>query len=184
MLARRPDIRAAEQRLRAANAGIGVAEAARMPRISLAGVIGVGGAMKGDVASMNNLFSLAGPTLQWNVADFGRGHAAVDQAKAGREEADAAYRQAVLVALQDAEASLNRYGEARKAFAIQGRNAQSARSSAGLVQQSWRAGRSSTLATLAAENDQLTAEDALIQAREALTVQYVALQKALAKGWR
>jgi NodT family efflux transporter outer membrane factor (OMF) lipoprotein len=184
MLAHRPDIRAAEQRLRAANAGIGVAEAARMPRVTLAGVIGVGGAMKGDVASMDNLFSLAGPTLQWNIADFGRGRAAVDHAKAGRDEADAAYRAAVLAALQDTEASLDRYGEARRAFAIQGRNALSARSSAGLVQQSWRAGRSSILAALAAENDRLAAEEALIDAREALATQYVSLQKALATGWR
>src|SRR3546814_16984402 len=46
MLARRPDIRAAAQRLHAANAGIGVAEAARMPRVSLAGVVGLGGALQ------------------------------------------------------------------------------------------------------------------------------------------
>ncbi|WP_052816726.1 TolC family protein [Sphingobium fuliginis] len=44
MLARRPDIRAAEQHLHAANAGIGVAEAARMPKVSLAGVVGLGSA--------------------------------------------------------------------------------------------------------------------------------------------
>src|SRR3546814_12564946 len=73
MLARRPDIRAAAQRLHAANAGIGVAEAARMPRVSLAGVVGLGGALKGDITSADNLWSVAGPTLQWNLADFGRG---------------------------------------------------------------------------------------------------------------
>jgi NodT family efflux transporter outer membrane factor (OMF) lipoprotein len=182
MIARRPDISAAEQRLRAANAEIGVAEAARMPRVSLNGVIGLGGAMKGNVASMDNLFSLAGPTLQWNIADFGRGHAAVDQAKSGRDEAEAGYRAVVLIALQDAEGSLNRYGEARRAFAIQGRNALSARSGTNLVQQSWQAGRSSALTALAAENEQLAAEDSLVQARAALTTQYVALQKALAAG--
>src|SRR3546814_10738105 len=87
MLARRPDIRAAAQRLHAANAGIGVAEAARMPRVSLAGVVGLGGALKGDITSADNLWSVAGPTIQWNLADFGRGRAGVDQAVAGRDEA-------------------------------------------------------------------------------------------------
>src|SRR3546814_2479171 len=92
MLARRPDIRAAAQRLHAANAGIGVAEAARMPRVSLAGVVGLGGALKGDITSADNLWSVAGPTIQWNLADFGRGRAGVDQAVAGRDEAAAGYR--------------------------------------------------------------------------------------------
>lgn len=182
MLARRPDIRAAEQHLHAANAGIGVAEAARMPKVSLAGVVGLGSAMKGDIASADNLWSLAGPTIQWNLADFGRGRAGVLQAVAGRDEAAAAYRAAVLVALQDAESSLNRFGEARKAFAMQTRNSLLADHSAGLAQQSWRAGRSSALAALAAENDQLAAADLEIQARMALTTQFVALQKGLAMG--
>lgn len=182
MLARRPDIRAAEQRLRAANAGIGVAQAARMPRIGLAGVIGLGGPMKGDMASADNLFSLAGPTLQWNVADFGRGAAGVDTARAGRDEADAAYRAAVLAALQDAEASLNRYGEARKGFATAARSALSARVSADLADQSWRAGRLSALIALAARNEQLAAENVRLQAQAALADQFVALQKSLAMG--
>src|SRR3546814_5866762 len=103
MLARRPDIRAAAQRLHAANAGIGVAEAARMPRVSLAGVVGLGGALKGDITSADNLWSVAGPTIQWNLADFGRGRAGVDQAVAGRDEAAAGYRATVLAALQHAE---------------------------------------------------------------------------------
>ncbi|PAL19252.1 RND transporter [Sphingopyxis sp. GW247-27LB] len=182
MLARRPDIRAAAQRLHAANAGIGVAEAARMPRVSLAGVVGLGGALKGDITSADNLWSVAGPTIQWNLADFGRGRAGVDQAVAGRDEAAAGYRATVLAALQDAEGSLNRFGEARKMFAMQARNGLSAVHSNDLVQQSWRVGRSSALVALAAENEQLAAEDLLVQARMALTTQFVALQKALAMG--
>lgn len=182
MLARRPDIRAAEQRLHAANAGIGVAEAARMPKVSLAGVVGLGGAMKGDITSADNLWSLAGPTIQWNLADFGRGRAGVEQAVAGRDEAQAGYRATVLAALQDAEGSLNRFGVARKTFAMQTRNSLSADRSNDLAQQSWRAGRSSALVALAAENDRLAAADIQLQAQMALTTQFVALQKALAMG--
>jgi NodT family efflux transporter outer membrane factor (OMF) lipoprotein len=184
MIARRPDVRAAEQQLRAANAQIGVAKAARMPKVTLAGVIGLAGAARGDIASMDNLFELAGPALQWTPIDFGRGRAAVDQAVAGRDEADAAYRAAVLAALQDAEGSLARYGEARKALAIQARATGSARDSAGLADEAYRAGRSSALVTLAAERERLTAEDALVEARAALTIDYVGLQKAMAMGWK
>jgi NodT family efflux transporter outer membrane factor (OMF) lipoprotein len=182
MLARRPDIRAAEQALRAANARIGVAEAARMPKITLAGVIGLAGSSRGDLASMDNLFSLASPTLQWNVGDFGRGRAAVEQAVAGRDEVDAAYRAAVLAALQDAEGALTRYGEARHALALQAGIARSARDSAGLADQAYRAGRTSTIEARVAEREQLAAEDALVQAQAALTIRYAALQTALAMG--
>src|SRR3546814_12823806 len=87
-----------------------------------------------------------------------------------------------LAALQDAEGSLNRFGEARKMFAMQARNGLSAVHSNDLVQQSWRVGRSSALVALAAENAQLAAEDLLVQARMALTTQFVARQKALAMG--
>jgi NodT family efflux transporter outer membrane factor (OMF) lipoprotein len=183
LLARRPDIRAAEERLRAANAQIGVAQAARMPKVSLAGVIGLAGAAHGDVASMDNLFSLVGPALQWNAADFGRGRAAVDRAAAGHEEASAAYRAAVLAALQDAEDALADYGEARRALAIQARATRSARDSAGLADAAYRAGRSSALVALAAEREQLATEDALLGRKAALTIGYVRLQKALALGW-
>lgn len=182
MLARRPDIRQAEQSLRAANAGIGVAEAARMPHVSLVGLIGVGGLARGKLASGDNLFSLAGPSLQWNAADFGRGRAAVEQAVAGRDEARFAYRATVLAALQDAENALGGYRQARHGFAAQSRSASSARSSALLAGQARQAGRISALAALAAEREQLAAEDAAVQARATLTIGYVMLQKALGLG--
>jgi len=183
MLARRPDIRAAEHRLHIAYARIGVVEAARMPSFTLAGVVGLGGAAEGDLDRTNNLFSLAGPSLQWNFADFGRGRAGVDQAVAGRDEAEAAYQGAVLGALRDAEGALNRYGEARQALGMQARTLASAHSGADLTQQAYRAGRSSVLDAIAAEGQRLAAESALIQAQAELTIRYVALQKALAMGW-
>src|SRR3546814_5123663 len=84
----------------------------------------------------------------------------------------------VLAALQDAEGSLNRFGEARKMFAMQARNGLSAVHSNDLVQQSWRVGRSSALVALAAEYEQLAAEDLLVQARMALTTQFVEIGRA------
>lgn len=183
MLARRPDIRAAEQRLRAANARIGVAEAARMPRVTLVGVIGLGGATDGAVTSEDNLFSFAGPTLRWNLADFGRGRSAVDEAKAGRDEAEATYRAALLAALEDAEGALTRHGEARSALAMQTRAARSARTNAGLAGQAHQAGRTSAVQALAANRRALAADDAQAQAQARLTLSYITLQKALAMGW-
>ncbi len=179
MLRRRPDIRAAERRLAAATAGVGVAEAARLPRLTLLGVIGIGGTLTG----LDNAVSLAAPSLQWNIADFGRGAAGVGQAESRRDEAEAVYRGAVLAALQDAEGALSRFGAARATVAVQARANESAAHAAGLTQQRFRAGRVSRIEALGAERQRLGAMDALSTSMANLTIEYVALQKALALGW-
>src|SRR3546814_11264502 len=84
MLARRPDIRAAAQRLHAANAGIGVAEAPRMPRVSLAGVVGLGGALQGDITSAHTRCAVAAPTITCIPAYFATGCARVALGVRGR----------------------------------------------------------------------------------------------------
>jgi outer membrane protein TolC len=65
------------------------------------------------------------PRLRWDFLDFGRHRAAVESAQAGRDAALADYDSAVLAALQDAEASLARFGAARTAF---GQSTETARS--------------------------------------------------------
>ncbi len=103
LIARRPDIRAAERNLAAATARIGVAEAARFPKLSFMGILGLGGSSPDDILDLGNLSALTIPRLEWNFLDFGRVDASVDQAGAVRDEAVASYRKTVLAALQDAE---------------------------------------------------------------------------------
>ena len=57
----------------------------------------------GDLVDLGNISKIAVPQLQWGLLDFGRTSAAIAQTRAGREEAEAQYRQVVLGALQDAE---------------------------------------------------------------------------------
>jgi len=183
MLRRRSDIRAAERRLAAQTAGIGIAEAARLPRLTLLDVIGIGGTGGGDLAGLDDVVSLGAPTLQWSVADFGRGAAGLDQAMAKRDEADALYHGAVLAALQDAEGALSRFSAARQAVAVQARANESSGRVANLTQQKFRAGQASLIEALSAERLHLVAENALSASTADLTIKYIALQKALALGW-
>jgi NodT family efflux transporter outer membrane factor (OMF) lipoprotein len=113
MLARRPDIRAAERQFAAANAQIGIEQARRFPQVSLFGLIGIGGTSAGDVFDSSQVLTGVLPRLSWNLFDFGRTRAAVKGAEAGRDAARSDYDAAVLAALQDAEASLARFGAAR-----------------------------------------------------------------------
>ncbi|UYY58201.1 efflux transporter outer membrane subunit [Sphingomonas sp. S2-65] len=183
LLQRRPDIRAAERQLAAYTARIGVAEASRFPRLSLMGMLGLGGTSPEALVDLDNLAALAMPRLQWSFLDFGRGRGRVEQAQGARDEAEAQYRGAVLRALQDAEDSLSRFGHRRATVASLVRVRASAVRAAGLTQQRYRAGTVRLIDALDAERQRVLAEQNLAQATAALTGDYVALQKALGLGW-
>lgn len=184
LLQRRPDIRAAERNLAAQTAKIGVAEAAKFPRLNLMGIIGIGGTSLDSLTDLDNLVTLGAPMLQWNVLNFGRANARVGQAEGARDEAEARYRGAVLSALRDAEDSLARFRARRNTVATLARAKASADRSAVLMQQRYRAGAATLIDTLDAERQRVAAQQSLSQAVAGLTNDYVALQKALGLGWR
>ena len=183
LVAHRPDIRAAERALAASNAAIGVAEARRLPRLSFMGILGLGGTSPGDVFDIDRLTTLAAPTLSWSFLDFGRGAANVRQSQAQRDQAEAQYRKAVLAALQDAETSLSRFGNARLQVASLARADQAAMRAATLNQQRVAAGTSALIDQLDIDRQRLSAAAALSQGKAALANSYVAVQKSLGLGW-
>ncbi|HZJ95551.1 MAG TPA: efflux transporter outer membrane subunit, partial [Thiopseudomonas sp.] len=94
LLRNRPDVRAAEQRLRAAFANIGVASAARLPSLSLTGTI----------SSDNNAWSF-GPVVTLPIFNQGALAASQDQAEAQAREAFIIYQQTVLTAVEDVQSA-------------------------------------------------------------------------------
>lgn len=183
LLSRRPDVRSAERTLAAQTAKIGVAEAARFPKLSFMGVIGLGGSDPGDVFDLSNVSALALPRLTWNVLDFGRNNARIDQQTSVRDEALGRYRRAVLGALQDAEDSLGRFGSRRLVVASAARADQAAIQASSLAQQNYRAGTLRRGDWLNAERQRLSAAQALSQSTAAMSNDFVALQKSLGLGW-
>jgi outer membrane protein TolC len=183
LLRRRPDIRAAERNLAAATARIGVAEAARFPKISFMGILGIGGTSLDDLVDLGNISKIALPQLQWGLLDFGRTSAAIAQTRAGRDEAEAQYRQVVLGALQDAETSLSRFAQQRRTVAALAEINRSAEQSAALTRQRYEQGVISLGDSLEAERQRLIAQANLRSGIAALTASYVAVQKSLGLGW-
>ncbi|MFC3101225.1 efflux transporter outer membrane subunit [Altererythrobacter lauratis] len=183
LIRRRPDIRAAERNLAAATARIGVAEAARFPKISFMGILGIGGTSPDDILDLGNISAIAIPQLQWGLLDFGRTAAGIDQAEAARDEAEAQYEEIVLRALQDAEASLARFAQQRRTVAALAQIAQSATRAAELDRQRYEAGVISLGDLNASERQKLAAEARLNAALAALSGSYIAIQKSLGLGW-
>jgi NodT family efflux transporter outer membrane factor (OMF) lipoprotein len=118
LLQRRPDIAAAQRRIMAANANVGVARAAYFPAITLSAVAGYQDSGSGSFIAAPNLFWSIGPSLVLALFDAGRRSAQVAQAKAVLEESGARYRSVVLGAFQEVEdnlALLNHYRIAAEA---------------------------------------------------------------------
>ena len=107
LLQRRPDIAAAERRVAAANAEIGVARAAYFPTFSLTAMLGLESANPGKWLSAPSQFWSLGPSSVLTIIDGGRLSALSDQARSEYDQSVATYRQTVLTAYQDVEDNLS-----------------------------------------------------------------------------
>lgn len=184
MLRRRPDIRAAERTLAARNAAIGQAVAARFPKVSLFGLIGVSGTTLSALGHLDDFSAIAAPQLSWNFLDFGRAKTRVEEARADQEEALADYRQAVGRALEDAEDAMSRYRNRLHVVATLARSQAAADEAEAITRERYAAGTASLIDLLDAERQQIAAQQSLSQAEARLTTDYVSLQKSLGLGWR
>jgi NodT family efflux transporter outer membrane factor (OMF) lipoprotein len=112
VLRNRPDVAAAEARLRAADQDVATAAAERFPRLTLSAIVGVAALAFGDLFEAGALTGSVGPTLAGPLLDFGRVGARIDGAEAGAREAFAEYRRVTFLALGEAERA---FGQARSA---------------------------------------------------------------------
>lgn len=106
LLLQRPDVAAAERRMFAANANIGVARAAWYPDFSLSGMLGGQTQGTGNLLAAANRFWAIGPVLQLPLLDGGRHSAEERQARAEFDAAAAGYHGKVLLAVREVEDSL------------------------------------------------------------------------------
>lgn len=183
LLRSRPDIRMAERQLAAANADVGARIADKFPKISFLGLLGLGGQNIGDVFDPGNIVGIALPQIKWNLFDGGRANRQVEVAKGAYAEAEANYRRTVLAALQDAEASLSRFGAQRVAFGKALDAESRARKNVDLQQQRFVAGTIGRPDRLDAERQALQLAMASASSRAELTSGFIAVEKALGLGW-
>lgn len=183
LLQRRPDIAAAERRVAAANALIGVAKAAYYPNITL----GAEGGMESDLVS--RIFSSgsgewnAGPSASELLYDAGRRKAQMDYAIAQREQATALYREQVLSAFRDVEDQLSALRVLQQEAAAQQRAVDAARRSTELSTLRYKRGLATYLEVLTNQTIQLNDERAAAALVARRIVASAQLQLALGGGW-
>ncbi|AGG89873.1 MULTISPECIES: efflux transporter outer membrane subunit [Rhodanobacter] len=183
ILRRRPDVRAAERRLAARTADIGVATAELFPKLS----IGASGGFQALDASQlfdsaSQRFSLM-PLISWRVFDGGRVRAEIRASEAREQQAALAYEKAVLTALGDAERALGDYRLGVEAVRLQRTALDAARRSYAHAQARYAAGDIALTDLLAEERVLRDAEDGYARTHTAAAIDLVALFKALGGGW-
>lgn len=190
LLERRPDIAAAERRMAAGNANIGVATAAFFPTIKLSAL---GGFWSGDLNANRNMGDLfewpsrywaIGPVLTQPLFQGGQLSANLRQAKAAYEETVARYRQTVLNAFADVENNLaaeyllaDQYEQVMAA-------SKAARKQLGIASNRYEAGLVTYLEVATAQNTTLGIERTGMRLRGQQLVAVVALIKSLGGGWQ
>jgi len=183
LLRRRPDVAAAEQRLHAATARIGVATADLFPRFTLGGLIGSQAIDTGSLFERDSETRFVALGIDWSFLDIGRVRARIAAADADAEGALARYEQTVLLALEDTENALVRYAHARSEDAHLERAAADSATAARLARVRFDAGAVDLFEVLDAERTQLQAQDAFAAARSRSAISAVSLYTAMAGGW-
>lgn len=183
VLRRRPDVAAAEHRLHAATARIGVETADLFPRLTLGGLFGTQAGGAGDLFGSGSRTGLVALGIDWSFLDIGRVRARIRAAEAGADLALAQYQQAVLVALEETENALVRHARAGHEAEHLQRAATESAEAARLARVRYQAGASGLLEVLDAERVRLQAEDALADARARAATGGVGVYVALAGGW-
>jgi NodT family efflux transporter outer membrane factor (OMF) lipoprotein len=184
LLTARPDIRAAEQQLIAADANIAAARAAFLPRISLTGALGsVSRDLAGLFAGGSWGFTVA-PALLQPIFDGGRNQSNLQAARAARDIALAQYERAIQTAFREVADALAGRTTLVDQLEAQSGVAEAERVRLELARLRYENGVASYLDLLDAQRSLFAARQAVIQTRLQLLQNQVLLYRSLGGGWR
>jgi multidrug efflux system outer membrane protein len=181
-LLRRPDVLAAELRLLAANANIGAARAAFLPRVTLTGSVGTAS------RTLNGLFDPGSgawsfqPSLAMPLFDAGRNSSNLDVAEARKVIAVADYEKTIQQAFREVADLLNAREQLATQLAAQQANAAAQAQRLKLVEARYRVGIANHLELLDAQRESFAAQQGALQVRRLQLATATQLYKALARG--
>lgn len=183
LVRRRPDVRAAEQKVIASGARIGVAQAELYPSVSLTGVFTM------DTKNLSSLFESdsfgmrVGPAVRWNIFSFGRVLRGIDAAESVYRQAQLQYRQSVLSAVGEVEDAMVSYRRNQEIAEQLEQAVASAKRGVDNATEQYASGAIPFQAVLDSQRQLTLITDELISAQGNIVVSVVRLYKALGGGW-
>lgn len=184
LLARRPDIAAADQAYQAAVAGIGVAEALRFPSLSLTGSGGVLSRELGNLLKSDSTTWSIGGRIAGTIFDAGLNRSRADAARAQAREALANHNRAVKQAFREAANAIDAHTRTGEIITEQSRLVEANRKVARVASDRFEGGESSYLEVLDAERSLFESELVLTDARANRLLAVVEAYRALGGGWK
>lgn len=183
LLRRRPDVRAAERRLAAETARIGVEVAELFPRVSLVGTFGLQSAGAGDFVDPDSLSWSFGPAVRWRLLEFGRIVSNINVQREQQRQALALYYQSVLGAFEQVETSLANYAaQRRRAETLTQANIVNERAFE-LAKSEYAVGMISFLSVLDTQRSLFSTQTDLIRTQQLALAELVNVYESLGGGW-
>ena len=183
LLEHRPDIAAAERRMAAANADVGVAHAAFYPTVTLNGLAGFQSISASTLFNWESRLWSVGPTLSLPLFTGGRNRAQLAAARAAYDATVADYRQTVLSAFQEVEDQLAAQRLLAQQYAAEDAALKSARRTLEISLSRYKGGVITYLEVAVAQGIALNHEQTVVQLNATRLASSVALIKALGAGW-
>jgi NodT family efflux transporter outer membrane factor (OMF) lipoprotein len=183
LLERRPDVAAAEETMREANAQIGVAFAGYFPAVSLNALFGYSGnPFATEFGPTNPVWSF-GASLAQPLFNGGLTTAQVEAARQTYQADVATYRETVLSAIQQVEDALSGIRILSREVKVQAEDVRISRQATQITLNEYKAGTQAFTAVVTAETQQLSAEESLLSTQGQLQADAVNLIVALGGGW-
>lgn len=184
LIRRRPDVRAAERRLAAQSAAIGVATAELYPAFSIVGTLGWHASDFGTMFTSAANSGTIGPSFNWNILNYGRIANNVRVQDARFDEFVFTYQQTVLRANQEAEDAIVAYLQSQEMVAALEESVAALKKSCDIALIKYENGEVdyNWLATL--QSELVTYQDNLASARAEVTLSLIQIYKALGGGWQ
>ncbi len=183
VLRRRPDVQRAEESLHAATARIGVAVADRYPKFTIGASAGLSSDRFESLGNLANRFWSLSPGISWSLLNGDRTEGNIALAQARVQEADAAYRQSILIALQDVETAMANFTRQQQRRELLSQAVEANRRALDLALERYQVGKTDFLSVLTAQGQLLSSEQNLSQANTSVLSNLITLYKAMGGGW-
>ena len=183
LLRRRPDVRRAERLAASQAEQIGIAQAALYPAFSLNGTLGYTADSFSDLFRSDSFNGTVGPSFNWNVLNYGRIVNNVRYNDAYFQELVAAYQNSVLTANQEVEDGLATFLRSHRRTALMDESVTAARKAVNIVILQYEKGAVDFNRYATIEQNLVTQQDSLAQAKGQIAQGLIAVYRALGGGW-
>ncbi len=184
LLLDRPDVRAAERRMAAEVATIGVATAGLYPEVTLSGTVAIFATDFSGLGSIANGTYRFGPAITWNFFNAGRTRAQIARQEAVAKEAELSYRSVVLEAVSQVETAAGNVGFARRMLDRLDEAVSDAARGVEVAERQYRAGAIDLSTLIRYRTSLLELEKSWVQAQGLLAQNFVELCRSLGGDWR